>query len=125
MVLLSTGCMSMRSVGYRIDGHTGEPEQEPFPHFIYDAAAWDIKTITYPLWMPSLYSRGLYKLDAQEGVIWVMIPFAIVDLPFAIVVDTLLFPYDAYVVTVRDIRNRKSNAQAEQTVENTSATPSH
>ena len=36
--------------------------------------------------------------DAQEGLVFLFAPAAILDLPFAIALDTLLLPYDIYTL---------------------------
>lgn len=70
--------------------------------YVYPAVEGDVSVLLYPWWE---------KIEHQtlEGVaIWPFVaPFMLVDLPISVATDTLLLPYDLYMVTVGGKARRK------------------
>jgi uncharacterized protein YceK len=57
---------------------------------LYPATAIDVATVYHSVTLPF----NPHATDPQEGLVYLFLPAAIVDLPFALVVDTVLLPHD-------------------------------
>jgi uncharacterized protein YceK len=80
-----TGCAS---VGVRLGGYTRQAA-------IYPATSVDIGLISHVAKQPCRASDPTSSsVDAQAGLVYLLVPGAIVDLPMAVVLDTLMLAYD-------------------------------
>ena len=82
--LLMLGCLFTTGCG-TVSRFTGESGND---YTLYQATRTDLDAIHYCLQPPS---------DGNFGLVpgWIVVPFPIIDLPFAVFVDTVLLPYDA------------------------------
>lgn len=69
---------------------------------IYPATAIDVGTVYYAATWPF----NPHATDPQDGLVYLFLPAAIVDLPLALVVDTVLLPHD-----FRESSRKASRAQ--------------
>jgi uncharacterized protein YceK len=75
---------------------------------LYPATAVDAGILTYVVTKPFISQLDpTFSPDAQEGLVYLFVPASIIDLPFAVAVDTLLLPYDLHKA-----RERKSDRDA-------------
>ncbi|WP_010584708.1 YceK/YidQ family lipoprotein [Schlesneria paludicola] len=64
---------------------------------IYPATTNDVGTVCYAAAMPFRSSLDpTFSPDAQDGLVYLFAPVAIIDFPLAVAVDTLLLPYDIH-----------------------------
>ncbi len=60
---------------------------------VYPATAIDVCLVSYVVSEPFI---GQTDYDAQHGLVYLFFPLAIVDIPLALGLDTLLLPLDIY-----------------------------
>lgn len=90
LMLLLMSHLGCASVGFRMGAYS---RRAP----IYPATAVDVCVISHVVAKPFLSLFGpSFDSDAQEGLMYLVFPGSIVDLPAAVAVDTLLLPYDLY-----------------------------
>ena len=83
--------VSCASIGVR----TGAHGDNRCP--IYPATINDIGTVSYAVAMPFRSSLDpTFGPDAQDGLVYLFAPLAIIDFPLAVAVDTVLLPYDIH-----------------------------
>lgn len=82
-LIAMSGCAS---IGVRTGAYS---ERAP----IYPATAVNVGLVTYVVSEPFVGQRDH---DAQEGLVYLFFPLAIVDIPFGFALDTLLLPLDIY-----------------------------
>ncbi|MBX3450210.1 MAG: YceK/YidQ family lipoprotein [Planctomycetaceae bacterium] len=75
---------------------------------LYPATAVDAGVVAYVATRPFASQMDpTFTPDAQEGLVYLFLPASIIDLPFAVAVDTLLLPYD-----IHKARKRQSDHDA-------------
>ncbi len=75
---------------------------------LYPATAVDAGILAYVVTRPFISaSDPASSQDGQEGIVYLFVPASIIDLPFAVAVDTLLLPYD-----IHKARKRQSDHDA-------------
>ena len=100
IALLLIACnISCASVGVRTGAYSERAA-------IYPATAVDAGVVSYVVTRPFIpYVDPTFSPDAQEGLVYLLAPASIIDLPLAVALDTLLLPYDIH---------RLRNKQAEE-----------
>ncbi len=84
-----TGCGSL---GVRLGSYSDRSSERPI---LYPATSTDVALVSYVLARPfKQFTDPSFSPDAQEGIVYLYFPFSIVDLPFAVALDTVLLPYD-------------------------------
>ena len=73
---------------------------------IYPATAIDVGTVYHAVTGPF----DPHAADPQDGLVYLFLPAAIVDLPLALVVDTVLLPHDLH-------KSSRKASRAKQTSE--------
>jgi uncharacterized protein YceK len=64
---------------------------------VYPAISADAGLISYAVSRPFLPMMDpTFAPDAQEGLVYLFLPVALIDLPIALTLDTLLLPLDVY-----------------------------
>ena len=91
-LMLSSGCATMES-------RTEAPPElwTDAPPKLYPATRMDL----------SAFRQPFEDYDFPKWVACALLPVAILDLPFSLVSDTLLFPHDAWRVFHCDTRNKQ------------------
>ena len=85
------GCAS---VGYRLEAYQDRKYRPPI---VYPATAIDLGVVSYVLSRPiKPFTDPSFSPDAQEGVVFAILPFSVVDLPLAVLIDTVCLPYDVH-----------------------------
>ncbi|HEY4261511.1 MAG TPA: YceK/YidQ family lipoprotein [Schlesneria sp.] len=92
--LIASNC-GCASVGFRT-GAYGDSAT------IYPATRSDAGNISYVVSRPFRRVDPTTEVDAQEGLAYLFAPVALIDLPLAVTVDTLLLPYDLYKLRNKD-----------------------
>jgi len=86
-----TGCAS---VAARLPKDSGHSSERPT---LYPATSADVGLISYVLARPfKRFTDPSFSPDAQEGLVYLYLHFSFVDHPIAVVLDTVLFPYDIH-----------------------------
>lgn len=86
-----TGCASL---GVRLGSYSDQRSERPI---LYPTTSTDVGVVSYVLARPfKTFTDPSFTPDAQEGLVYLHLPFSIVDLPVAAALDTVLLPYDIY-----------------------------
>lgn len=79
---------------------------------LYPATKVDLAVISYVAAYPFVrHNDPTFAADAQSGIVFLFLPGSIIDLPFAIALDTVMLPYDIHnsskpIESATDDRNR-------------------
>lgn len=99
LIACSAGCAS---VGVRSGWYSERAA-------VYPATTVDAGVVAFVAAYPFRpYTERWFPPDAQEGLVFLFLPASIIDLPVAIVVDTLFLPIDVY-----RLRKKETDAESE------------
>lgn len=91
-------CSGCASFGYRTMGYGERPGT---PRKLYPTTRLDLEILSYPT------ADGTFGNDAQAGLMCCLCPIGFLDSPLAVVLDTVLLPYDVHMMKVE--RNQDSS----------------
>ena len=105
-ILIITSNAGCASVAVRTGAYT-----DRLP--LYPATAADVGLVSYVVARPFIpLFDPTFSPDAQEAIVYVLLPIAVIDFPLAVAVDTVCLPYDIHKLLAKRSEGKSPNKDA-------------